>query len=48
MKLQLERLFVEGEQERIQIENQEKKQAEQIAAGEWCGVGVAMVWRYPF
>ena len=35
MKMQLERLFVEGEQERIQKENQEKKQAEQIAAGLW-------------
>ena len=33
MKMQLERLFMEGEQERIQKENQEKKQAEQIAAG---------------
>lgn len=33
MKLQLERLFVEGEQERIKKENLEKKEAEQIAAG---------------
>ena len=33
MKLQLERLFIEGEQERIQQENLEKKEAEQIAAG---------------
>lgn len=33
MKYQLEQLFMEGEQERIQKENQEKKEAEQIAAG---------------
>ena len=32
MKMQLERLFMEGEQERIQQENLEKKEAEQIAA----------------
>lgn len=35
MKLQLERLFVEGEQERIKKENLEKKEAEQIAAGSY-------------
>ena len=33
MKMQLERLFIEGEQERIKQENIEKQQAEQIAAG---------------
>ena len=33
MRFQLEQLFVKGEQERIQKENQEKKEAEQIAAG---------------
>ena len=33
MKYQLEQLFMEGEQERIQRENREKKEAEQIAAG---------------
>ena len=34
MKMQLERLFIEGEQERIRQENIEKQQAEQVAAGE--------------
>ncbi len=33
--MQLERLFIEGEQERIQKEKQEKKEAEQIAAGSY-------------
>ena len=33
MEMQLDKLFVEGEHERIQKENLEKKQAEQIAAG---------------
>ena len=33
MKMQLERLFIEGEHERIKQENIEKQQAEQIAAG---------------
>lgn len=32
MVMQLERLFMEGEQERIQKENMEKKEAEKIAA----------------
>ena len=32
MQIQLERLFMEGEQERIQKEKMEKKEAEQIAA----------------
>ena len=35
MKMQLERLFIEGEQERIRQENIEKQQAEQVAAGEF-------------
>ena len=34
MKMQLERLFIEGEQERIRQEDIEKQQAEQVAAGE--------------
>ena len=33
MKMQLERLFIEGEQERIRQEDIEKQQAEQVAAG---------------
>ncbi len=35
MKFQLEQLFVKGEHERIQRENQEKKEAEQIAASKF-------------
>ena len=34
MQMQLERLFQQGEQERIRQENVEKQQAEQVAAGE--------------
>ena len=33
MRFQLDQLFIKGQQERIQRENQEKKQAAQIAAG---------------
>lgn len=46
MRMQLDRLFHEGEQERIKQENIEKQQAEQVAAGEddhiWCGTSVIM------
>ena len=34
MKMQLERLFIQGEQERVRQENIEKQQAEQVAASE--------------
>ena len=33
MQMELGRCFLEGEQDRIQQENLEKKQAEQVAAG---------------